>query len=1255
VKRAALFTVAALVLTACEDATQPESTTSDQSPRFATLNVPGDFSSIQAAHDAARSGDTILVTPGTYVGQITITKAITLASLYLTTGDESFISGTILDGGGADFVIAIPSNAEEGSTIQGFTIQNANDGIAPRAMFRLLNCLVRNTSDGVDYGGGEGSVVQFCTFELNSDDGIDLDNSVDIVIQDNIIRNNGDDGIEIRLEEYSGPTLDIIIRGNEIYGNGEDGIQLIDYDVPTDRFFEIAHNYIYDNADAGIGMMDGALSIEDFRAASIPERINIFNNTFANNSHGITGGDNTVVLNNIFVGHSVIAVKKVDGNSELAYNLFFDNGTDNSGSNVDVGSSVYADPLLTADLELSEGSPAIDAGTSLYVWHGTTVLDLPATSFSGGAPDIGAFESLAPGGPIADFTWAAEPFLTVEFSDASTDPNGTVTAWSWDFGDGTTSTMQNPTHTYSFAGVYTVKLTVTDNDGLTSRTTRSIPVGPQAPTADFTWAASELSVDFTDKSADADGTVTAWSWDFGDGATSMLQNPSHTYATSGSYAVTLTVTDSDEMTDATTQAVSVVSRTGDVIYVTSTGGGTVGGVSFEDEDILAYDGDTETWSLHFDGSDVGLDGSNDRDVRAFALLANGEILLRLNNATTLPDVGSVDPSDILRFSGSTGPTTSGTYSLYLRGADVGLAGEEIDAIGFAPDGRLVVSTEGGFSVPGASGEDEDLIALDPGGSIWSLYFDGSDVNLADSSDEDVTGVWIDDLTGDVYLTAKGAFAVPGVSGDSSAVFACKPDALGSATSCRFASYWSGSAHGLTSNDVIGIHIGGSAPPANQAPTASFTWTATDLTVDFSDTSTDPDGTVTAWSWDFGDGSTSTQQNPSHTYAAEGDYTVTLTVTDNDGATSAEAAQTVSVTEPPPANQAPTASFTWSATDLTVDFTDTSTDPDGTVTAWSWDFGDGNTSTEQSPSHTYAAANDYTVTLTVTDNDGATSAATTRTVTVTEPPPANQAPTASFAWSATELAADFTDTSSDPDGTVVEWTWDFGDGTTSTEQNPSHTYAAANDYTVTLTVTDNDGATSAATTQTVTVTEPPPANQAPTASFTWTATDLTVDFTDTSTDPDGTLVGWSWDFGDGSTSTQQNPSHTYAAANDYTVTLTVTDNDGATGTFTDNVTASDPPAEVTISTIEPNTMAAGSSIDVTIYGSGFVSGATLAFENGSGPAPSASYVEVLDGSTIRATLQVKSGGPKRDRLWDLRVSNPDGSSGVLVGGLTVTKQ
>jgi hypothetical protein len=395
-----------------------------------TLNVPGDFPSIQTAHDAATSGDTILVAPGTYVGQITITKAITLASHFLPTGDEGFIATTILDGGGAAFVIEIPSSAEDGSTIQGFTIQNADDGIMPRADFNLLNCMVRDTKDGVDYENGSGGLVQFCTFELNSDDGLDLDNDVQLVIADNVIRNNNDDGIEIRMQRYSGPILNITIIRNEIYGNGEDGIQLIHYDVLTNRFFEITYNYIYNNTDAGIGMMDEERSGEDFRAADIPERINIFSNTFANNSHGITGGNNTVVLNNIFVDHPVIAVKKVDFKSVLAFNLFFNNGTDNSGSNLDVDSSVFADPFLTPNLELRARSPAIDAGTALYVWQGTTVLDLPPSAFSGEAPDIGAFEfdrgtSTPPDPPIlllpADGAVDVPLEATLEWTDTADD------------------------------------------------------------------------------------------------------------------------------------------------------------------------------------------------------------------------------------------------------------------------------------------------------------------------------------------------------------------------------------------------------------------------------------------------------------------------------------------------------------------------------------------------------------------------------------------------------------------------------------------------------------------------------------------------------------------------------------------------------------------------------------------------------------------------------------------------------------------
>jgi PKD repeat protein len=168
-----------------------------------------------------------------------------------------------------------------------------------------------------------------------------------------------------------------------------------------------------------------------------------------------------------------------------------------------------------------------------------------------------------------------------------------------------------------------------------------------------------------------------------------------------------------------------------------------------------------------------------------------------------------------------------------------------------------------------------------------------------------------------------------------------------------------------------------------------------------------------------------------------------------------------------ANNPPTASFSSSCTDLSCDFTDTSSDSDGTVVGWDWDFGDGTTSTAQSPSHTYTTGGTYTVVLTATDNDNDTNT-TSNPVTVTEPG-GNNPPTASFSSSCTDLSCDFTDTSSDSDGTVVGWDWDFGDGTTSTAQSPSHTYTTGGTYTVVLTATDNDDDTNT-TSNPVTVTE-----------------------------------------------------------------------------------------------------------------------------------------------------------------------------------------
>lgn len=175
------------------------------------------------------------------------------------------------------------------------------------------------------------------------------------------------------------------------------------------------------------------------------------------------------------------------------------------------------------------------------------------------------------------------------------------------------------------------------------------------------------------------------------------------------------------------------------------------------------------------------------------------------------------------------------------------------------------------------------------------------------------------------------------------------------------------------------------PPENNAPTARFTFTPTDLTVAFdASTSSDSDGTIVSYAWNFGDSSLGSDMTTSHTYSAAGLYSVDLTVTDDDGATHS-VTHDVPVSGSPPANIPPTATFTYTANGLTVQFTDTSQDPDGSVVAWSWNFGDSSpTSTVKNPSHTYSAAGTYTVSLTVMDDDGETSAPYTQNVQVSIP-------------------------------------------------------------------------------------------------------------------------------------------------------------------------------------------------------------------------------------------------------------------------------
>ncbi len=294
--------------------------------------------------------------------------------------------------------------------------------------------------------------------------------------------------------------------------------------------------------------------------------------------------------------------------------------------------------------------------------------------------------------------------------------------------------------------------------------------------------------------------------------------------------------------------------------------------------------------------------------------------------------------------------------------------------------------------------------------------------------------------------------------------------------------------------------------------------------------------ATSYTWDFGDGNISTQTSPSHVYTTAGTYQVILIAGSGNGCV-----DTMFFVNPVIIGTAPNVIMSTSASagcaPLDVIFTSQSTGL--TNPSYLWDFGNGQTSILKDDSTTYTSAGTYNVSLVIFNQGGCVdSASSVVNVFATPQAIATTTDTAGCA----PYAVTFSNTSVDATG----YTWDFGDGSTSTQTTPVHTYTVPGIYTISLTAS-GPGGCSGQLTLPVTV----HVKAMPTASFTTSAvtgcTPMQVTFNNTSSG----LVNptWQWSFGNGVQSQQQNPSVTYNQEANFPVLLTVTNDEGCIDTAT----------------------------------------------------------------------------------------------------------
>lgn len=957
----------------------------------------------------------------------------------------------------------------------------------------------------------------------------------------------------------------------------------------------------------------------------------------------------------------------------------------------------------------------------IFTVQGSYLICLEAINNSGADTHCETIEVYT--GPDMDFVSSTTPAgcapLEVTFDMQSNEAN--ITDLVWDFGDGTilTTTDFTTTHTYYTSSVYDVSLTATNHHGCETFVTHEdmvdvfSDVTPQFSATNNNSCEAPLLVDFNNTSSGNLNNV-SYMWDFGDGATSDAENPSHSYTTSGNYDVSLTITNNDTGCSNTQITESFVNIGGSPMFsFSSNTNGSCNQVTtnFTNEttsDVVIYFwdfGDGNTSNLENPTHIYGADGCH---FPSLTVTTTAGCVVTYQSPECIEVTGSIDlnyttsnPTSACEapltvsfdtdYTGSVewdfgGQGTSNEQNPTFTFTELGMFPVTLTAI--LPNGceQTVTSTTIEIAPPSVNFEADilegcaplavnftDLTNIPETITAWEWDFgDGGTSNaqhpshtFADAGEYNVsltitlengcqgTAVWTN------YIQPG---YVPNVNFEADPTETCIENIVGftDLSNDENIDFWewdfgdgsfSGEQHPLHEyNDTgwfdVKLIVGYNScydsliieDYTHLFPPKAIFYHHQDCNntgaISFTDNSLGAD----TWSWGFGDGNTSNLQNPTHFYAENGVYTVTLEVyneesgcTDDmsvgiyvqvpiagfevnpmeacytgsnislqvnntsenaveydwyaqgifvvmDGEndpnptfrfnspglytgmqltiTDAAGCQDVFIYEDTIRITEVSASFSFENIDTDCNqifqFTDASTSSFADIATWEWDFGDGMTSNEQNPIHIYGQGGYYIPSLTVTNTAGCSK-------TRTYPNPLQvEVPYVSFNvdtlickgessfFSNASIASEF-----------VSWSWDFGNGDTSDEWNPTYTYASGGTYLACFTATNSDGCVGSLC-RNILVEEI-------TADFTADVTSascspLVVQFTDLSTN----ITSWSWDFGDNSgASTLPNPAHTYTNSGNFDVCVTMTSASGCTETICKNnfIQIGGPTAEV----------------------------------------------------------------------------------------------